>query len=218
MPDKDNNILKYNPGEKSMNVPFIICSDLECLPDNISTCHNDPEKTSTTKINKHTHSGYSLFTHCSFGTTKNSKPDSYRDCTENLCKTLKKTSRNNNLLGKKEMMSLTDEEKKSYENQKRCYICKKRFIKDSKKVRDHCHFTGKSRGVAHNKCNMNYEITKDILFVFHNGSTYDYHFIIKEIVKEFKGKFEHCTNKSRNESTNNILITNMQKEYSDNLK
>ena len=26
--------------------------------------------------------------------------------------------------------------------------------------------------------------------IFHNGSTYDYHFIIKELVKEFEGNFE----------------------------
>ena len=29
------------------------------------------EKSSTTKINEHTYSGYSLFTHCSFAITKN---------------------------------------------------------------------------------------------------------------------------------------------------
>ena len=71
MLDKDNNILKYNPGEKIMKIPFIICDDLKCLVESISTFHNDPEKSSTTKINKHTPSGYSLFIHCSFGTTKN---------------------------------------------------------------------------------------------------------------------------------------------------
>ena len=26
--------------------------------------------------------------------------------------------------------------------------------------------------------------------MFHNGSTYDYHFLIKELVKEFEGSFE----------------------------
>ena len=44
---------------------------------------------------------------------------------------------------KKEMMPLTDKKKESYEKQKFCYICKKRFTIDNKKVRDHCHFTGK---------------------------------------------------------------------------
>ena len=63
MPDKDNNISKYNPGEKSMNVPFIINSDSEPLLEKMNTCHNDPEKLSTTKINKGMASGCSLYTY-----------------------------------------------------------------------------------------------------------------------------------------------------------
>ena len=37
---------------------------------------------------------------------------------------------------------------------------------------------------------MRYKIPKEIPVVFHNGSTYDYHFITKELAKEFKGNFE----------------------------
>ena len=70
MPDKDNNISKYNSGEKCMKKPFAIYADLECILENISSFHNDPNKSSTTKIDKHTPSAYSLFTHCSFGNTK----------------------------------------------------------------------------------------------------------------------------------------------------
>ena len=56
----------------------------------MSTRHNDPEKSSTTKIIKHTHSGYSLFTCCSFDTTEN-KLDYYRgeDCMKKFCEDLK---------------------------------------------------------------------------------------------------------------------------------
>ena len=49
---------------------------------------------------------------------------------------------------------------------------------------------GRYRGAAHNICNLRYRIPKEIPIVFHNGSTYDYHFIIKELVKEFDGNFE----------------------------
>ena len=58
MPKKDNKILKYDHGEKPMKVPFIIYADLEYLLEKISTCHNNPKKSSTTKINKHTPTGY----------------------------------------------------------------------------------------------------------------------------------------------------------------
>ena len=37
---------------------------------------------------------------------------------------------------------------------------------------------------------MRYKVPKEIPVVFHNGSTYDYHFIIKELAKEFEGNFE----------------------------
>ena len=58
------------------------------------------------------------------------------------------------------------------------------------KVKDHCHYTGKYRGAAHDICNLRYKIPKEIPVVFHNGSTYDYHFIIKELAKEFEAEFE----------------------------
>ena len=64
------------------------------------------------------------------------------------------------------------------------------MIKKQQKVRDHCHYTGKYRDAAHNICNLRYKVPKEIPVVFHNGSTYDYHFIIKELVKEFEGNFE----------------------------
>ena len=58
------------------------------------------------------------------------------------------------------------------------------------KVTDHNHYTGKYRGDAHNSCNLRYKIPKEIPVVFHNGSTYDYHFIIKKLAEEFKGNFD----------------------------
>ena len=59
-----------------------------------------------------------------------------------------------------------------------------------RKVRDHCYYTGKYRSAAHSMCNLNYEIDKKISVLFHNGSVYDYHFIIKYLAREFKGNSE----------------------------
>ena len=66
----------------------------------------------------------------------------------------------------------------------------KKQFKKMQKVRDHCHYTGKYRGATHTNCNLKYKTTKKIPVVFHNGSTYDYHFIIKQLAREFKGSFE----------------------------
>ena len=81
MPTKNNNIIKYNQGENSIKFPFVTYADLECLLEKMSTRQNNPNESSTTEINKHTPSGYSVFSHCSFNQTKN-KLDYYRgkDC------------------------------------------------------------------------------------------------------------------------------------------
>ena len=58
MPEECNKIIENNHGEKSMQVPFIIYAGLESLLEKMNTCHNNPEKSSTIKINKHAPSGY----------------------------------------------------------------------------------------------------------------------------------------------------------------
>ena len=90
------------------------------------------------------------------------------------------------------MIPLTNKEIKSYEKQKVCHIWKKKvcYDKNKKNVRDHCHYTGKFRGPAHSECNLRYKVPKEILVVFHDGSKYDYHFIIRQLVEGFEGKFE----------------------------
>ena len=59
--------------------------------------------------------------------------------------------------------------------------------KNIRKVKDHCHYTGKFRGAAHGKCNLNYKISKDIPTKNHNAS-YDTHFIINQLAEEFNGE------------------------------
>ena len=51
-------------------------------------------------------------------------------------------------------------------------------------------YRGKVRGAAHSECNLRYKVPKDIPVVFHNGSAYDYHFIIKQLAEEFEGEFK----------------------------
>ena len=64
------------------------------------------------------------------------------------------------------------------------------------KVRDHFPYSGKFRGAAHSNCKLKHKTSKEISVVFHNGSKYDYHFIIKQLAKEFDGQFE-CLRKYR---------------------
>ena len=61
------------------------------------------------------------------------------------------------------MTTLTSDKVTLYESQKVCHICKAEFCYDKnkkkefklyQKVRDHCHYTGKFRGTAHNIYNL----------------------------------------------------------------
>ena len=122
-----------------------------------------------------------------------------------------------------EVIPITDEEIKFYEEQKECNVCTKEFCYDANKenefklyhkVRDHCHYAGKFRGAAHNICNLRYKVPKEIPVVFHNGSTYEYHFMIKQLAEEFKGQFEYLGENTEKYITFSIII---KKEH-DNCK
>ena len=163
MPEEHNKILKHSHGEKFMRAPFAICADLESLLEKMNTCHNNPEKSSTTKVNKHTAFSYSLFTHCSFDATKH-KLDYYKNknCMKKFCLDLREHATEIVNYEKKEMIPLIKEEKKMHNKQKVGYICKKRFSTDNNnkkyhKVKDHRHYTGKYRGAAHDICNLRYK-------------------------------------------------------------
>ena len=90
MPYEDNKILTTTPGKNSLKVPFIICADIECLLQKISTCQNNHEKSYTEKKAVHKASGYSLITCCSFDKSENErKYYRGRDCMKMFCNDLK---------------------------------------------------------------------------------------------------------------------------------
>ena len=78
---------------------------------------------------------------------------------------------------------LTDENEEDFKNSNICRFCEKEIISDE--VKDHCHLTGKYKGPAHSKCNINVTQGKSIFipFIFHNFSNYDCHlFFFKKII------------------------------------
>ena len=135
MPTKDNNTIKYNQGKKSIKLPFVVYADLECLLEKMSTCYNNPEKSSTTKINKHTLLGYSIFTHCSFNKSKN-KLNYYRgeDCMKKFCKDLREHATKIINYEKKDMIPLTKKTKKIIIIKKFVTYVKKNLIQVIKNI------------------------------------------------------------------------------------
>ena len=96
-----------------------------------------------------------------------------------------------------------------------CKECKEKFEMKTKKVRDHCHITGKYRGAAHVKCNLNFKITDKIPVIFHNLKGYDSHFIMQEIsaiIKKHPYKVTGKDGKEEEKEMNiNVIPSNMEK-------
>ena len=192
MPSEDTKILEFNQKKKSDKTPFIIYADLGCIIEKIDGCKNNPENSSTTKVSEHIPSGFSMSTRSSCRSIEN-KPDMYigKDCIKKFFEFLKKHAMKIINFKKKKMKLLIKEQKDSYENAKICYTCNRKiennYLKDEKyrKFRDNCHYAGEYRWAAHSICNLKYSVPKKIPIVFHNGSNYDYHFIIKELAEKF---------------------------------
>ena len=74
---------------------------------------------------------------------------------------------------------MANEDEEIYNNSHICWIGKQ--VLNIDKVKDHCNVTGKFRGAAHNKCNINLRLPRKIPIIFHNLQGYDGHIIFKEL-------------------------------------
>ena len=85
---------------------------------------------------------------------------------------------------------MTYEDEEDYRNDNVCRFCEKEILCD--RVRDHCHLTGKYRGPAHSKCNINVTQKQSnfIPFIFHNFINYDCHMFFKTLVDKKIGKVD----------------------------
>ena len=164
IPTESNKILKYNYGEKSLRLPFVIYADLECLLLKQQSCQNNPNKSYTERKAIHEPCRYSINLVSSFDYEQDEQRF-YRgkDCIKRFCCKLKELCLKVVNCEQKEIISLTVNENIYYEYQKKRHICNKTFWYDKnekskfklyKKVSEHCHFMEKFRGAAHNICNF----------------------------------------------------------------
>ena len=90
--------------------------------------------------------------------------------------------------------------------------------KHFRKIPGHRNYTCKYRGAAHNICNLKYSIPKEIPVVFQNRSNYDYHFIIKELAKDFEGEFNCLGENTEKYKIFSVPITRKVKRINKNGK
>ena len=62
---------------------------------------------------------------------------------------------------------IREEEEHLFQQSNSSWICEKFIDNDEGKLRDHCHVTGKFRGVAHGSYNINLQLTTKVPVIFH---------------------------------------------------
>ena len=138
-------------------------------------------------IQRHTPSGFCIYTVCSDGTS--SPPVVYRgeDCVDRFFDALNAEERKiNDVLRHPTPMIFTADNERDFESATNCHICDHPL--DQNRVRDHDHLTGSYRGAAHSKCNLDYRFRRGkgffIPVVFHNLRGYDSHFLYEQWVNK----------------------------------
>ena len=81
-------------------------------------------------------------------------------------------------------VKLTPTQQQQFDNATNCHICNVPFNEQVTKIRERNHFNEKYRGAACQSCNTREgKSSKEIPVFFHNGSNYDFHFIVTELIK-----------------------------------
>ena len=183
MPSKGS-ILKFKNYHRRERVPFMIFLDTESLTEKIQSCEPIPEISYTKKYQKHRIFGFSYLIKCFDDNVYKPVLRTYTgpNASKILVEWLEKDAKIIAKIPKKDII-FGKEEREHYNKQTKCWVCEKEFNDDIKnnKVRDHCHFTGRYRGAAHNLCNLKYKKPDFIPVVVHNLAGYDSHLFIKEL-------------------------------------
>ena len=219
MPNKDNNILKFNNFHKQQPVPFVIYADFESILEKIHGCKQDGNKSYTEAYQTHADCGFGYKVVCCYD-DKYTKPiqiyrgeKSVYKFMENILEEVKYCKRVMKKYFNKPLR-MTEENEQEFKKATTCHICDKKYTEKDTRVRDHCHITGKFRGSAHQECNLKLRINpKEIKIpvIFHNLKGYDSHFIMQEIGAIVK-KHTYKNKKGEDKQMNiNAIPNNMEK-------
>ena len=179
---RNHEAVKIEMPEKGKNDILKFDADTESLIKPIKSCEPNPQSSYTKKYQKHEPISFSYYIKCFDDNVFKPRLRSYtgEDAMQKFVEWLEKDVKEitnipvvDMIFGKKEATR--------YKKETKCWICKGKFKEDDKKVRDHCHFTGRYRGAAHNSCNLKYRKPNFTPVVFHNLSGYDGHLFIKNL-------------------------------------
>ena len=185
MPSPDTYI-KFKNFLYSERAPFAIYADFESIVKPLDTCEPDPNKSYTLKYQKHEPVSFVYYIKSFNENVYKSKLRSYvkeneedPDTIDVFINWLEEDVKIISELGNEKMI-ITPEEQEQFNQASNCWICGKLLNIDDR-VRDHCHYTGRYRGAAHNLCNLKYSKPNNISVFFHNLTGYDSHLFIKKL-------------------------------------
>ena len=191
MPQPGSKVYFYKH-QKQLPVSFVFYADFEAITKKIDTCSPPGGRSYTQAYQKHEASGFGYKVVCHYN-QKYSKPaviyrgeNVIEKFIQHLFEEVKDCQKVISQRAKRRLV-MTASDEKDFQNAEKCWICDRKYKPDEKEnipVRDHCHMTGKYRGSAHRKCNLNIQISAEkikIPVVFHNLTGYDNHFIIEKL-------------------------------------
>ena len=185
MPAPDS-FIKFKNYLYSERAPFVIYADFESILKPLDTCEPNPNKSYTHKYNKHEPVSFVYYIKSFNENVYKSTLRSYikeneedPDVIDVFINWLEDDVKIISELGN-EPMKITPEEQEQFNQASNCWICGK-FLNIDDRVRDHCHYTGRYRGAAHNLCNLKYSKPNNISVFFHNLTGYDSHLFIKKL-------------------------------------
>ena len=178
---KKGDILKFKNYHRGERVPFMIYADTESLIKSLQTCEPSPQSSYIKKYQKHEAISFFYYIKCFDDNVFEPVLRSYtgEDAMQKFVEWLENDVKEIANIPEKKMIFKKQEQEQQYEKETKCWICKGELNND--KVRDHCHFTGRYRGAAHNSCNLKYRKPNFTPVVFHNLSGYDSHLFIKNL-------------------------------------
>ena len=158
---------------KQLPIPFVVYADFECFTKPMNTCSPNPEDSYTYSYQKHEPSGFCFYikgldSNTTFKPILCTKTNKSDDISAIFVSKLAIITNKiyNDYYCRPLSLKLTKQEQDSFNEAEFCYICNKELNSD--KVLDHCHFTGKYRGPAHNSCNLQCRKPMLLPVIFHN--------------------------------------------------
>ena len=176
----------FDDYHKQLPIPFEVYADFECFTKPMSACCPNPEDSYTYNYQKHEPSGFCFYIkgldpNITFKPILYTKTKSTDDIAAVFVSRLATITNKiyDDFYCQPVSVRLTKQEQDSFHKAEFCYICSKPLKGD--RVRDHCHFTGKYRGAAHNSCNLMCRKPMVIPVIFRNLEGYDAHLFIKQL-------------------------------------